>query len=292
LISRVTVGFSVQQSQFEQVQARLKSAQLGDASLPREPNFAGYYTVTLHSTDTALSRLRETLRASGIEWSERRENVYGEDELRRAPLLLFLPDARERGRGGPTCGTEFDLSTACRCCGTGAQQVSPLRLDASNIPKKGTLLLTLDHETAFSTAVAQRLLDSDVSGLELRQIEACKTGERLPWFQMLADVELPPMTSSTSGLVRSNPCHCCARDGYFDSGAEPLEPVYSARELVPEELPDVVHTYEHFGNSVLRDPISESHFAQPRFLIKPRIWEILKEERVAPFTVIPVRIDL
>jgi hypothetical protein len=55
-------------------------------------------------------------------------------------------------------------------------------------------------------------------------------------------------------------------------------------------LPDVVHTYECFGNSVLRVPFKDSHFPQPLVLVKPKVFEAFEKSKVRSVEFIPIRL--
>jgi len=61
---------------------------------------------------------------------------------------------------------------------------------------------------------------------------------------------------------------------------EDFELHYGGADVRPDSVPDVVCTYERFGNSALREPFNESYFAQPLILLRPRVAAVLKRQRV------------
>jgi len=248
----------------------LRASEIDAPARAAKPSPFGISALALWEDDPGLSRLREALADLGIDNVERRELVFMDEELRAAPLLRMLVRRAPRGLGGPAHGTEYDLSAACPCCGTGAVQVSPLVVRRSDVPGRGGVVETAHGEIVVSVETAEAF--RDVSGVELRPLRAVRSREELFWLQVIAETELPPWSGGTTGGARERPCQTCGRDGYFDSLEQPLRLAYDAREVDPGSLPDVVRTYECFGNSVLRrESPSDSRFAQPLTLVKPRV---------------------
>ncbi len=254
------------------------------------PLFSSYCAVVLDATDPRLDHLRAALSRAGVEWSERREHIYNMTELLASPLLQIIVRTAERGDLGPKYGTEYDMSHACPLCGTGAIQTSPLYLKPSEIPGKGTIFQTYDHEKLVSLEVANALKSAGVSGIELRPSRSYKAHVDLPWVQLLAHEQLPPMSPTSRGILRENPCPLCGRDGYFGSAHEPSEIEYSADQVAIDSLPDAVYTYEYFGKSRLEVPFTKSYFARPLLLVKPKVFEVLLQQKVRGVEFVPVSI--
>ena len=286
--TKVYVSFNNHGRPWSRIREILEAARCHDL-VEEGPSVFGYGAKFLEPSPE-LARLRAELTKEGLSWGETREHVYTPSELKKAPLLWLSVTTAPKGMGGPTYGTQYDLSHACPQCGTGAVQTSPLILKASEIPKKGAIFQTLDSDILVSPDLARALRDAGVTGLELREARSYKTGEPLPWLQLISTTELPPMAPATKGFLREDPCPRCGRDGYFGSREVPLEPVYSRGQVAPDDLPDVVHTYEHFGNSGLRNPLENSHFAQPLLLVKPMVMEIFRQENVRGVHFDPVKI--
>jgi hypothetical protein len=253
------------------------------------PLFSSYCAIYLNETDQRLQRLRAVLSNEGIDWSERREYLYTKAELEAAPLLWLTVRTAERGWASPKYGTEYDLSCACPLCGTGAIQTSPLRLRPSDIPKKRAIFQILDHEKLVSLQLARALNDAGVSGLELRQAQSHKARADLPWRQLIASVELPPMAPTSKGIVRDRPCPQCGRDGYFSSQA-PTEIQYRIDQVNIDSLPDAARTYEHFGYGRLSVPFETSYLARPLLLVKPNVFKVLYQQKVRGVEFVPVYI--
>ena len=260
------------------------------AMAPAGPNFLNFYSVDLDESDPRLQRFQEALSNSRIEWLQRRDHIFTAVELEAAPLLCLMVLSVERGPIGAEYGTEFDLSGACPQCGTGAVQTSPLYLKPYETPKRRAIFQTYDHTKVVSTELAQALTEARVTGLELRRARSYRTLADLPWFQLIAETELPPMSPSSEGILRENPCPTCGRDGYFGNLWEPAEIEYLSSQVALDTLPDVAHTYECFGNSMLRVPFTRSIFARPLLLVKPKVLRVFREQKVRKVKFIPVRI--
>lgn len=286
--ARVSVMFNSRDRPWPVVRRILEDA--GQRDLARRgPNpHANNYSATLAADAPELARLRAALAEEGLTWLERREHLYTTAELRAVPFLRLIIRTAEKGRGGPTYGTQYDLSQACPQCGTGAIQTSPLILDPAEIPKGGAIFQTFQHEVLVSPALAQTLRETEVTGLTLDEVRA-KSGATLPWVQLLSTTELPPMAPATEGILRERPCPNCGRDGHFDNAKEPLQIFYPASQVTPHSLPDVVHTYECFGLSRLREPFEQSRFANPLLLVKPKVYDVFKRQKVRGLEFHPVR---
>src|SRR5215204_2940562 len=69
--------------------------------------------VTLDATDERLPKLFQLLKQHGIDWSEKREDHYTNEELDGARLLIMNPQRPQTVFGGPRVGTRYDLQNAC-----------------------------------------------------------------------------------------------------------------------------------------------------------------------------------
>ena len=200
-----------------------------------------------------------------------------------------------KGYGGTTLyGNTYDLSEACPRCGTGATRTSPLMLKKSDLPRGAGLIQTGQGETLASRDIADSLAAADVSALDLGEVRAWRSGDPLQWVEFASTYQMPPMSKATTGGAREDPCPACGRDGYFDSPEAPLSIAYAGDEVRPDSLPDIVHTWECFGNSRLAVPddryLPGPWFAQPLLLVKPGVAQLLVQLGVRGLTFDPVRV--
>ncbi|MCD4823524.1 MAG: hypothetical protein K8S55_02875 [Phycisphaerae bacterium] len=147
-----------------------------------------------------VGRLQRELRATRGEpffygWGIRYE--YTKSELEAASLLrvrvasVFEP-------AGEECGTEYDESAACPQCGSGANQVGPLILNAKRIPKSKDFAETIAGEIVVSRRVAELFRREGITGVELKPVQVNRAGkESEDWFQLTVrstEVEIVPPT--------------------------------------------------------------------------------------------------
>lgn len=259
---------------------------------------------TFDTADPKYHEFLAVLDRHGLKWSERIEHVYTDEELRSFPLLEIDVLGREP-ISGANCeyGTEYDTSHACRTCGTGASQTSPLMIPLKGLPKKGLVCETAKGHLLVATSVADALREAGTSGLELRQALFYRNGEPLPWWQILPAYTLPRMTRSKNLIRDTEPmsdptapkwgCSVCQRDMFAFKGPEPADWLYDRQVVDPAALPDVVQSWECFGRSFLHDD-PERHrvrgFAQPAILVKPRVVDLFRRLKVKHARFAPVRI--
>ena len=240
-----------------------------------------------------LDQLQASLTEHGVGWHFRKELVFSERELREATLLHMRVARSPKASGGAEAGTTYDLSSGCPRCGTGATQTSALILRKAQTPTSGKIFVTA-HETMLASEVAHLLNEQMVTGVELREAVAWRTGEPLGWHQLIPTDVMPPWSAKTTGGDTESPCPRCNRDGHFDSPTEPLRITYRASDLgYVESLPDVTSTWERFGNSWITPP-SEHHiplaFAHPLILVRPRVRALLREAQVTRLQYEPITI--
>jgi hypothetical protein len=106
-------------------------------------------------------------------------------------------------------------------CGTGATRTSPLILKKSDLPQGTGLIQTGHGETLASRDIADSLVAEIVSGLELRDVRAWRSGDPLHWIEFASNYQMPPMSKATTGGAREDACPACGRDSYFDSTEAP-----------------------------------------------------------------------
>jgi len=159
------------------------------------------------------------------------------------------------------------MDHACERCGTGAEQVGPLRLRRFRLPA-AQIFLTLDDEVLVQEKLADRLRAYGIACLG--DVLDARSGDRFGVFQLRPEATLPPFGPATRGITRERPCPLCSRDGHYAIPHEPYR--FSYPELNDRLLlKDVLATYERFGTSALRQPFSESVFAAPVLVVGGRV---------------------
>lgn len=249
--------------------------------------------------DPRYEQFLALLRAHGLVWTERIEHEYTAAELHGAPLLEMSLERAPRDTGDFLYTEQFDFSTMCPKCGTGAVPVGPLVVRESALRGTGLIYRSMRFEYLVAEPVARALRAAQCSGLELLPVRSHK-GATLSWWQIVPRYEMPPWSSQTRGTKRGTsrgeicwdaPCEACGRDGYFSDGKQPTQLVYCRSDLRDWPLPDFAQTYERFGCSVLREPFAKSQFAQGLLLVSPRVYDILQGFKIDGLRFEPVRIS-
>lgn len=234
----------------------------------------------LDDGDPRIPKLLETLQAYGEGDSYRRKDVYTEDDLQAARLLVMAARQEVTVFGGQGFReTEYDMSNACDTCGTGVRQTSPLLIEASGVSKiKGFLAAATCYFDFFvKDKMVKRLDKAGVTGFTLQDVYSRrKNGETitLPRKQIVANHILPPMHPSAS-LERKKVCPMCQRGGFSFLGENPVRFVYRAQDVA--DIADINVTWEWFGETKRTSSSTGVRFSYPRMLVTPKVMNIFRD---------------
>jgi len=236
--------------------------------------------ITLEETDPRVSKVLTLLDQYGEERWVSRWDVYTEDELQSAPLLI-LGLTGATASGGQEYGTTYDTSPACPKCGTGTRQTSALNIDRSDLNEiaKFRVAGTTDGERLVLDVDVERLLAAGVTGALFWPVYAKSKGgdlEELRHQQLFIEHVMPPM-SLKSSLNRTKACPDCGRGWYTHMMNEPIRFVYRGEDLA--NIQDFNLTSEWFGepphfceplNAVVQGP------RHPWVLVTPKVMNLLR----------------
>src|SRR6266542_2515293 len=116
--------------------------------------------------------------------------------------------------GGPERGTEYDLTLACNCCGSGAVQRSPLLVHRRQLPTGNGFIQTQSGEWLMSRRLVDAVADV-LCGVKLWPVRDPDVPGELDWIQLIPETEMRLFAGTTKGVLRERACPCCDRDGYF-----------------------------------------------------------------------------
>lgn len=265
---------------------------IGRAELAAEPERVFGYTFDFDS-ESELENFQTQAARFGFadSYNVRRERLYGAADLREAQLLWIRVTLDPVADGGQSSGTKYDVSPACPKCGSGARQISPLFLKSGDLSEKSKVAATEDGKILFQEATAKKLIEGGFPQDSLGEVRDAEDNETLPWRQLRALAELPPMLPETQGIVKEDGCPKCGRDGYFHDVRRPIEIRYDISEADLKNLPAVVETWERFGYSHLSDRSEESAFASPLLIIKQEIYRLFQRLKIKGLEFIPIRLS-
>lgn len=251
--------------------------------------------VTLERNDPRLPALRDLLRKFECGWLENHRDRHTEEELNTARLLVMQSNGDCQVDGGVLWGMTYDLSEACRACGTGGRQTSAVFFNGEQLSK-------LDGQRAAATYFWHHLVDEALAadlerigttGLSLRNVYAVMPDGRqvkVRWKQMCASKTLPPMSPRSSGFERDRVCKVCRRNGYFTATDEaPTRFVYRASDVYEAE--DVNMSWENVGYAVLKPDLRDSLLSKPWMLVSPKVRRVLVDAGVTSFDWTPIHVE-
>lgn len=303
---RYYISFNVGRENYSSTLELLRAIGCENGLAGPEKFLCGLYGRMFDGDDPRLERLRNFLRGAGITWTERCDAVYTEAELRAAPLLWLSVERNPIGMCAPD-GAEYDLSTGCAVCASGARQVGPLKLRRSELPRTGLICQTADHVYLVARPVADMLRKEGVSGLELREVVSQRDGQALGWFQLIALNRMPALSPRSEGVTRSKgpavvrredppptvlihqDCQRCGRL----RGMELFDPVvlaYERHAIEAASLADVACTWEYFGDMIRGEDGRIMVLATPLILVRPRVYELFRRLKVRHAIFQPVQI--
>jgi hypothetical protein len=137
--------------------------------------------------------LRARGRAFFTAWITHRR--YSRFELEHAELFhLRVTSVFEPA--GEECGTQYDETTACPKCGSGAQQVGPLFLDEKRIPRGKDISRTIAGEIVVSRRLVEVFQRHEITGVTFDPVRRspASNAESDRWLQMV-------VTSSDAEVV-------------------------------------------------------------------------------------------
>jgi len=250
-------------------------------------------TVWLDENDDRLPLLLQQLAAHKESWLEHRWDEYTDEELDSAPLLIMQTTDDVEVFAGPRLGTTYDMSKACPTCGAGAQQTSPLLIDAEGLPKLEKLRVASSYysDIIVDERLAAELDVLGIKGLTFSAVYAITKDKRqikLPWRQLRAAHTMPLMSPRSTGIERIADCPLCKRSGLSSMVKRPTRLAYRAEDLDGAE--DVNTTWEWFGDVKFNGDVSDALFAYPWFLVTPKVMRILRNAGAPGFDWLPIRV--
>ena len=236
--------------------------------------------VTLDEKDPRVHKVLGLLADFGAEPWITRSDVYTEDELQSAPLLVFSRTGPSAS-AGPEYGTTYDTSQACPKCGTGIRQTSDLIIDREDLKEiaKFRVAGTTDGDRLVHDVDVERLLAAGVTGALFWPVYAkSKAGdlEELRHQQVFTEHVMPPM-SPKSFLDRTNACPDCGRGWCTHVRNEPVRFVYRREDLA--NIQDFNVTLEWFGEPPYYfEPLGRmiQGPGHPWVLVTPKVMNLLR----------------
>jgi hypothetical protein len=205
-------------------------------------------------------------------------------------MKFYLIDYIEKPKGysGERCNSTYDLSEACRNCGTGAKLIGNL-ITKGITAVKLHFFATISDDFLISEELYKFLLSNDIEISNLKKVLDSRKNE-LPFYFFYAETNFPRFLPSSEGLIIERQCPACKRNGYFSDAKigdvkkgiptviTPLRLKYqgiSKEFLASSEL---FNTWEHLGLSNLKaEGTKVIRYARPMLIVSERIKKTFEE---------------
>lgn len=236
--------------------------------------------ISLNEGDERISKVLTLFSQYGEGEIVRRKNVYTEEERQNARLLFVSSWVMYQASAGLGYGTTYDLSNACKQCGTGVRQTSPLVIandDERNLEKMH-IAASLHGELLVHDVLGEKLAQANLTGFNLWRVYAKrKSGPNveLRREQIFAENVLPPMAPAST-LDRSEVCPVCQRGHFHFLADTPPRIVYRAEDL--KNIQDVNLTWEWFTSfgTIPEDAVERGMWPDPLLLVTPKVMNLLR----------------
>ncbi len=244
-----------------------------------EKRMSSRVELTLDNNDERVAKVLALAATYGIEPLVDRHDVYTEDELQSAPLLVLRPWWNRQLGGGRLYGTTYDLSKACPRCASGVRQSSTMIVDSEGLRRieNARIAATYDEEILLHDVDVERLLAAGVTGASFWPVQAKTKGGKISELrrqQMFVEYVMPPMAPS-SLLNRTKLCPMCHRSGFMHLSDQPLRYMYRREDLA--NIQDVNATWEQFSElSDLPEDLNKARWPEANVLITPKVMNLLR----------------
>lgn len=199
---------------------------------------------------------------------------YTETEINNAKWFQIF-QTRHFEPAGEECGTIYDESSACPVCGSGAKQLSPLKLRRSSIPKADmAVTIAWGDETIVSERFVKMVKDNKLKGLNFEPvISSANRGQKLNYYQIRPQFYLDFSEKTVFG---KDPFHLSGECPNGDNIPDILSEAYIRSNPVPEDL-DFFASRQTVGGRV--GLIRPSHL----FFCSNRMMRLIKENNLKGF---------
>lgn len=194
-------------------------------------------------------------------------------------VFMVILNAAPKGHGRKE--VVHDYSHACSLCGTGSEQVGPLRLRRSDLPRSPRpahrIIETWDGDLLVHESLIRSLVELGDRCLEFREVEVKGAAVASDWWQLVTTIELGPMRPETTAIKQDTrnllPCPACGRDAWYDKRGGGIVVYDAVVERVFREHV-VAMTWERFGRAVRGE-----NWASPRYVVSARLRSVLDDHR-------------
>lgn len=192
------------------------------------------------------------------------EMEYTESELNSAKYLQ-LQVRTYCSNFAEECGTVYDYSEKCKCCGSGKKQISNLFIDKSKMGKKD-ISITYGFELVASEKLHNLLVKNNITGAEFGDVrhKNDKLKNEPVLYQIFCNNILPPMNEKTV-FYKEKFCECCKKSGLFLKSL----PYYDEESL--KNAQDFNYSYEYIGGGLS---------GTPEIIVSQKVYRLFRDNKI------------
>jgi hypothetical protein len=195
-------------------------------------------------------------------------------------------NSAHKGDSGEEIKNNYDLTNACKNCGTGAQLNGPLFTNGlKNVTSD--IFYTLAWDIIISEKLYQKLNNNGVEIGKLKKV-VDKKNIFLNFYHLDSQFSFPKSLSISTGFTLEGQCPICKKNGYFnevkignpDLGVPtiitPIKLYYGKIEKDFLLKSDIFKTWEHTGLSNLKKEGNKVvRYARPMYIISEKLVQLL-----------------
>jgi len=196
-----------------------------------------------------------------------------------------------KGDSGESYGSTYDLSNACKACGTGARLVGKLYTKGlKNVD--GDYLYTLAGDNLVSKKLYEALVKNDAILNDVSIVLDSKNRDT-SFFYLNPRFSFPKMLPCSEGLVISDQCPICKQNGFFNhviagslekgisTYVTPFKFYYSGIDNDFLDQSDIFHTWECMGLSNIKAEGNRVvRYARPLLIVSDKVKEVLEQFKI------------
>lgn len=203
---------------------------------------------------------------------------------------VLKSDISPKGDSGEQVGSKYNLTTACKACGTGARLIGDLYTKGLG-KVKDEYCYTIANDDIISEKL-YRAIKGLINSDDVAKVVDSK-GKRLPFYHLNPKFSFPKSLPQSLGLKKDRECKVCKRNGYFNqvimgslekkipTYVLPLVLHYSDIDQILLKRSNIFCTWEHMGISNIKNEGNKVvRYARPLLIVSDAVKEVFESFKI------------